>query len=129
MNLHQLVRGPITAINPDITGTLRRSTGYTTLPGGKREPTYADTTGRIQVQALGPVDLKHVNDLNLQGVDRKVYMYGDWGGPIRADQTGGDLLQFPVRGVMRTWKIVTVFETWDAPIGANGWCAVGVVMQ
>lgn len=129
MNLHQVVRGPIGAINPDIVGTLRRSTGYTTAPGGVRTPTYSNTTGRIQVQALSKSDLKHVNDLNLQQVDRKVYMYGDWGGPIRADQTGGDLLQFPLRGVMRTWKIVTVFETWGAPIGADGWSAVGVVLQ
>lgn len=69
--------------------------------------------------------------MNIEGVDRKVYMYGDWGGPIRADATGGDLLSFPMLrapDTMRDWKIVTVFETWDN-VGGEGWCAVGVVMQ
>lgn len=125
--MHSLVRGAIQAVNTDIAGTLRRSTGYTTLPGGKREPTYADTTGSIQVQALSSTELKHINDLNIQGVIRKVYMYGDWGGPIRADATGGDLLAFPrvKGGPAVTWKIVTTFETWTD----SGWCAVGVVLQ
>lgn len=125
--MHSLVRGAIQAVNTDIAGTLRRSTGYTTLPGGKREPVYADTTGRIQVQALGSTELKHINDINIQGVIRKVYMYGDWGGPVRADATGGDLLVFPrvKGGPAATWKIVTTFETWTD----SGWCAVGVVLQ
>lgn len=127
LNLHGMVRGVITAVNSDITGTLRRSTGYTTAPNGTRTPTYSDTTGRIQVQALSSTELKHVNDLNIQGVIRKVYLYGDWGGPIRADATGGDLLVFPrvKGGPNATWKIVTTFETWTD----SGWCAVGVVLQ
>lgn len=127
LNLHGMVRGVITAVNSDIPGTLRRSTGYTTAPNGTRTPTYADTTGRIQVQALSSTELKHVNDLNIQGVIRKVYLYGDWGGPIRADATGGDLLVFPrvKGGAPATWKIVTTFETWTD----SGWCAVGVVLQ
>lgn len=130
-NLHAAVRGAITAINPDITGTLKRSTGYTMLPNGKQVPTYSFTDGRIQVQALGTADLKHLEFLNIQGVERKVYMYGDWGGPIRADATGGDILAFPMLrapSTVRDWKIVTVFETWDN-VGGEGWCAVGVVMQ
>lgn len=127
LNLHGMVRGVITAVNSDIVGTLRRSSGYTTAPNGTRTPTYADTTGRIQVQALSSTELKHVNDLNIQGVIRKVYLYGDWGGPIRADATGGDLLVFPrvKGGPTATWKIVTTFETWTD----SGWCSVGVVLQ
>lgn len=127
LNLHSMVRGPIGVVNSDIAATLRRSTGYTTLPGGKQVPAYADTTGRAQVQALSASELKHINDLNIQGVLRKVYLYGDWGGPVRADATGGDLLVFPrvKGGANATWKIVTIFETWTD----SGWCAVGVVLQ
>lgn len=127
LNLHAMVRPVITAINSDIAATLRRSTGYTTAPNGTRTPTYADTAGRIQVQALGPKDLQHMNNLNIQAVARKVYMYGDWGGPIRADATGGDVLLFPrvKGGPAVAWKIVTTFETWTD----SGWCAVGVVLQ
>lgn len=127
LNMHGMVRGAIQAVNTDIAATLRRSTGYTTDAAGKRTPVYADTTGRVQEQALSSAELKHVNDLNIQGVIRKVYMYGNWGGPIRADATGGDLLVFPrvKGGPAVTWKIVTTFETWTD----SGWCAVGVVLQ
>lgn len=125
INLRAVVRPMINTVNADISATLRRSDGYTTLPGGKREPKYIDTTGSIQVQALSSSQLEFMNNLNMQGVMRKVYLYGDWGGPVRADQTGGDLLVFKFRGVQSTWKIVTVFETWDGP----GWCCVGVVLQ
>lgn len=121
LNLHGMVRGVISAINADTPATLRRSTGYTTAPGGIRTPAFSDTIGMVQVQALSSSQLKHMNDLNIQGIMRKVYMYGEWGGPVRADKTGGDLLVFDAK----TWKIVTVFEQWDRP----GWSCVGVVQQ
>lgn len=125
MNLHSMVRGAITTVNPDITGTLKRSTGYTTAPNGKQVPAYSFTPGQIQVQALSATDLKHLESLNIQSVQHKVYMYGDWGGPIRADSTGGDVLAFPAprSTAIKDWKIVTVFEIWP------DWCAVGVVQQ
>lgn len=127
LNMHGLVRGVIQSVNSDTAATLRRNSGYTTAPNGKQVPTTSDTPGSIQVQALGALELKHMNDLNIQGVMRKVYMYGDWGGPIRADAKGGDLLLFPrvVGGDPVVWKIVTEFETWTS----GGWCAVGVVLQ
>lgn len=125
MNLHGIVRGVITAINPDRTISLLRSTGYTVLPGGKQVPTQTTLSGPAQIQALGPSDLKHMNDLNLQGVMRKVYLYGNWQGAIRADATGGDVLQFAQipGGAAQNWKVVTVFESWP------DWCSVGVVLQ
>lgn len=127
LNLHDMVRSAIGVVNSDIAATLRRSTGYTTAAGGVRTPTYADTTGRIQPQPLSASQLKHMNDLNIQGVLRKVYMYGDWGGPIRADKTGGDLLVFPrtKNGPAVTWKIAVEIEAWND----SGWCCVGVVLQ
>lgn len=127
LNLHAMVRGAIQVVNGDITAILRRNTGYTTGANGKQVASYTDTSGSVQVQALGPSDLKHMNNLNIQGVMRKVYMYGDWGGPVRADAVGGDLLTFPrvLGGPAVPWKIVTEFETWTS----SGWCAVGVVLQ
>lgn len=126
MNLHALVSPVIGAINPHITITLERSSGYTTGANGKQVPAYETAVdGPGQVQALGASDLKHMNDLNIQGVMRKVYLYGNWMGVVRADQKGGDVLTFPqVPGaVAQKWKLVTVFETWP------DWCAVGVVLQ
>lgn len=126
LNLHAMVRTLISTVNSDITAALKRNAGYTTNAAGKRVPAYETTTGSIQVQALSNGDLKHMNDLNIQGIMRKVYMYGDWGGPVRADATGGDVLVFPHRdNIAAEWKIVTVFEAWDGP----GWSCVGVVLQ
>lgn len=126
LNLHGMVRGVIQSVNTDVTALLRRSIGYTTGMNGKQVPSYAaDVSGKAQVQALSSTELKHLSDLNIQGIARKVYLYGDWGGPVRADATGGDLLLFPrvKGGPNSTWKIVTTFETWP------DWCAVGVVLQ
>ncbi len=125
MNLHSAVRGAIRNINPDIAATLRQSTGYVTDAGGKQWPAYADPiASTVQVQAVAGKDLEHTNGLNIQGVLRKVYLYGNWQGVVRADMRGGDLFQFsqvPGGGVQR-WKVYTVFETW------SDWCAV-VVLQ
>ena len=121
LNLHGMVRGVISSINADTPATLRRSTGYTTEANGKQVPAYTDTPGTVQVQALSSSQLQHMDALNIQGIMRKVYMYGEWGGPVRADKTGGDLLVFD----SKTWKIVTVLEQWDRP----GWSCVGVVQQ
>lgn len=126
MNLHALVRGTITAINPDTIIPLKRSTGYTTGANGKQVATYADpVSGPAQIQAMSSGDLRHMNDLNITGIMRKVYLYGNWMGVVRADQTGGDILTFPqVPGAAaQDWKITNVFETWP------DWCAVGVVLQ
>lgn len=114
MNLHNIVRGGITMVNPDTPATLLRSTGYTTGANGKQVPTYAaPLTDKIQVQALTGGELEHVNNLNIQGVLRAVYLYGAWNGLVRTDGKGGDLLQFPVAGITGTnWLVVTVLESW-----------------
>ena len=125
MNLHGIVRGAITTVNPDIIATLRASTGSTIDDAGKRTATYTDSAARIQVQALAGKDLEHINDLNIQGVLRTVYLYGNYNGIIRADNKGGDLLIFPlVPGADdKVWMVVAVFETWP------DWCKLAVWLQ
>lgn len=148
MNLHGIVRGAITTVNPDIPALLQRSNGYTTQSDGEQIPQYIFMTGSIQVQGVSGKDLEHVNMLNIQGVLRKVYMYGDWSGVVRGDSRGGDLLQFADTstasglvsfdgtqlatfdgallvdpGTAPYWKVVTVAETWP------DWCSVIVSRQ
>lgn len=129
LNLHNIVSGPIDALNPRFTGTWRRSTGYTTGSNGVQSPTYADTTVQMRVQALTGRDLKHESFVNVQGVKRVVTMFGLPQGVNKPDAQGGDLLVFPETrgGASKTWKIVHVFESW-APDTA-GWGRVGVVLQ
>lgn len=126
MNLHAIVRGAITSINPDLVGTWRRSTGYTALPNYKQIPVYDDfLLVPIQVQALSGGDIHRLNYLGIQGVKRSVYMYGNVQGINRPDSQGGDLLVFPEApgGTPKVWLISTVFETWP------DWCRVGVSLQ
>ncbi|MFA6213383.1 MAG: hypothetical protein WC714_28360 [Candidatus Obscuribacterales bacterium] len=125
MNLHLMVRGLIGSINPDISATLKRSTGYTTGTDGTRVPAYTTLTGMIQVQGINNSDLVHVNNLNQAAVLRSVWLHGNWAGVIRTDETGGDLLEFPMvpGGAVKTWKITTVKESWP------DWTSVIVALQ
>jgi hypothetical protein len=63
--------------------------------------------------------------LNIQGVMRSVYLYGNIQGVVRVDQKGGDILQFPETtcGEIKNWKVVNVIETWE------DWCHVIVTLQ
>lgn len=125
MNLHLIVRGAVTTVNPDIAGTHLISTGYTTDATGKNTPTYSASAARLQVQGVKPTTLLHMDSLNIQGVLRQVHMYGDTAGVVRADGKGGDLLNFPQRvgAAVQTWKVVAVLETFP------DWSCVVVQLQ
>lgn len=129
LNLHGIVRGAINSVNPEFTGVWRQSTGYTTASDGVQSPTYTNATVPMQVQALSGLDLKHTDFLNMQGVKRSVYLFGDAQGVVKPEAKGGDILQFPQArgGVNYNWLVTHVLETWT-PDGA-GFCKVGVVLQ
>lgn len=128
MNLHGIVRGAITTVNPDRDITWLQSTGDTIETNGKQTPTYASpATISTQIQPLAGDDLRQIEYLNMQGVFRKVYAYGDIEGIVRPELKGGDLLQFAFNGTPRNWLVVHVLETWTPD--AVGWCAVIAVLQ
>lgn len=130
MNLHSIVRGHIPAVTPDLPGVWRSSAGaYVTAADGSRTPQYIDTSFRAQVQALSAKDLRHAANLNIQGVQSAVYMFGNPQGVVRTDVKGGDLLIFPqtLGGIPQTWLVLIVFETWRVEQG--GWGKVGVTLQ
>lgn len=125
MNLHGIVRGAITSVNPDIPATLLRSNGYVTGADGKQVPVFLSFNGRIQVQGVSGKDLEHTDNLNIQGVLRTVYLVGNWAGVVRADQKGGDIMKFPqVPGAaVQDWRVVLVKEQWP------DWVSVIVCLQ
>jgi hypothetical protein len=126
MNLHGIVRGAITTVNPDIVAAWSASNGNTVGADFSQTPGYAAPVNiKIQSQALSGKDLRHAEFLNLQGVLRTVYMYGNKQGIFRPEQLGGDLLAFPLvpNGPVLNWKIVEVGETWP------DWCRVTVCLQ
>jgi hypothetical protein len=128
MNLHGIVRGAINAVNPDIIGTWRQSTGSTTGADGRQVPNYTDAEASMQVQALSGRDLRHTDFLSMQGIKRAVYMFPMVQGVSVPQVKGGDLLQFPMEtnGAIRVWLVVVELEQWN-PNGT--WCKVGVVLQ
>lgn len=130
LNLHGVVRGVINVVNPDQYGQWLASTGYTLDAAGKPASTFAaPATVPMQVQALTGSELRHPDFLNVQGVKRAVYLYGNVQGLVRIDAKGGDLLLFPqvLGGDIYTWRVVVVLETWTPT--TPGWCKVGVVLQ
>ena len=119
MNLHAIASGAISAVNPMTAVTILESTGYT-MDGARQVPSYAaPVMANCQVQALSQSDLRHLDGLNIQGVDYAVFLPGRWSGVIRAKSKGGDLLQF--RGA--TWLVTAVLEQWP------DWTRVAVTRQ
>lgn len=126
MNLHGIVRGAITTVNPDVMCPYYKSTGFTQDAAFKQIPSYAAPVSvPCQIQALSARELAHEAFVNIQGLKRGVYMYGNTQGLDRSMVKGGDLLRFaqPGTNVVQTWLVVVVFETWP------DWSKVGVVLQ
>lgn len=108
MNLHGIAAPIIGAINPNVTIPLKRSTGSTPSTAGKRVPTYDTLSGLAQIQAASNKDLAHLASLNIQGIFKSVYLYGNWYGIVRAGAQGGDLLTIDGKD----WLVVMVPENW-----------------
>lgn len=120
MNLHGIVSGIISTVNPMITATLEQSTGYTTNDDGTQVPSYAaPVRASVQVQALSSDELRLVEGLNQQGNKQAVYLNGNWQGLVRPDRRGGDLLK--ING--DTYLVLTVLENWP------DWTKLAVVLQ
>lgn len=125
MNLRGMANPATQTVNANIDVVWVQNTGYTTNDAGKRTPTTSTLTLKGNVQALDAGDLRHTDSINLQGVTRAVYLYGNIQGIVRADGKGGDILQFPqVPGsTNQNWLVYHVSETWP------DWCKVLVVLQ
>jgi len=130
VNLHAIVRGAIGSVNPDVSASLLVSTGSTVNAAGKRTPTYATgVTVRIQVQPTSGKDVERLAALNIQGIPRTVYMFGNTQGVQRVVAKGGDLLQFSAfkSESVTTWLVVLVDGPWNVEQG--GWTKLLVVQQ
>ena len=127
MQLRRFVRGAINAVNKDIQIGWLASTGYSVnTTTGVSTPTYAALqTVFAQVQPVPTDQLVHMDQLNIQGVLRSVYLKNAVASAVRADGTGGDLLQFPelIGGADRTWLVMLVPEQW------SDYCRVIVRLQ
>lgn len=127
MNLHAIVSGAIGTINPFVTATVQRSTGYTTNADGSRTPTYTEFSVSVQAQSLTYNDIVHLDSLNIQGVRRAIYLTGVVDGLVRVGKQGGDVLTFP-NGTFpegNVWLCALVLESWSQ----SGWTKLAITLQ
>ena len=119
MNLHGIASAAISAVNPMIPVTIKSSTGYTTGADGAQTPTYTTTTASGQRQALTGGDIARMNALNIQGVNEKLYLPGNYEGIFRVLGKGGDLISFNGQ----TYLVTAMLERWP------DWCCLGLTLQ
>jgi hypothetical protein len=109
MDLRSLANSVTDTVNPNISVTLKASTGYTIGSGLKQVPSYADpVTGFAQVQALTAADLRHLDGLNIQGATKSIILRGPLNAIVRVNSQGGDVVTIGTQ----TWLTVAVLEQW-----------------
>lgn len=125
MNLRKLANAGTKTINPNIPIIWDRSVGYSTNAAGKQTPNVVTTTVYGNAQGITGEEIQHIDAISMQGVYRKVYMYGNVQGIVRTDGKGGDILKFPEAPgeANKNWKVITVMETWP------DWASVLVELQ
>jgi hypothetical protein len=109
MDLRSLANSVSDTVNPNISVTLKASTGYTIGSGLKQVPSYAaPVTGFAQVQALTAADLRHLDGLNIQGATKSIILRGELNAIVRVNSQGGDIVIIGTQ----TWLTVAVLEQW-----------------
>jgi hypothetical protein len=109
MDLRGIANGISNTINPNISVTVKASTGYTIGSGLKQVPSYAaPVTGFAQVQALTAADLRHLDGLNIQGATKSIILRGELNAIVRVNSQGGDIVIIGTQ----TWLTVAVLEQW-----------------
>ena len=110
MNLHGIVTGYISVVNPTQFYVYRQSTGYVTDANFVQQPQYAPgVTVQCQVQPVTVRELYTFGSVNLSGVSQKMYLNGDQEGIVRSLVRGGDLFTDPTGSV---WLVTNAIESW-----------------
>jgi hypothetical protein len=124
MNLHSIASGAIGSVNQNIPITIKISNGYTTDENYIQQPQYTTINTVGQIQPLSASDLKRLESLNIQSVDQKVFLSGNYEGIFRQLGKGGDILTFAYgNNSAQDYLVTTVLERWPE------WCSLGVTMQ
>lgn len=121
MNLHEIVRGVISAVNPDSKITILKCVGFEHQRGGINTPIYETIQTTAQVQPVSSDDLKFENNYYSSSSYRNFYMNGIYNGLNRRDGTGGDKIIWDGK----TWFIDSNPEPWNTA----GWTKVRGVQE
>jgi len=110
MNMHALVAGKIARINPLQPVSVQLSQSSMTATDGSRIPAFSQPIGVMgQVQDLQQRDLRQLEQMNVQGSQRTVYLNGEVDAIVRFSQKGGDLLTLMDESI---WLTTAILEQW-----------------
>ena len=126
LNLHAIVRRPITMLHPDETVVWYRSTGQMNVLG-RIKPSYAEgIVLQAQIQTLSPDELQQREDASKTEIHVKAYLMAQESAPpagiIRIEARNGDFIR---RADGTWWLITSVLEEF----AKSGWESVGLVQQ
>jgi hypothetical protein len=131
MNLHNTVRGAITAVNADKTITLFRSLGtfsrdYNTMQTVPNVREGVHVLG--QIQSIKPDDILHAEKISVSDIVRRIYLYAEEDPSERVQALyrplakAGDYL---LDHLNRQWQVDAILEDFSA----EGWVSVQAIMQ
>ena len=128
LNLHDIVRGPISALHPDETVLLIQSDGVENVRG-ELLPKFVDALAvTAQIQSMGSDDLKSMESTARTEITRKAWLYSDTAAGlvpsplVREFARAGDLIR---RADNSWWLITSLPEDYSR----SGWVAVGLTLQ
>lgn len=131
MNLHAMVRGPVTAVNRDQPFTLYRSAGTFSRDAVTMRNTPDVMPGVSvsgQVQSLRPDQIVHAEKLTHGETVRRIYLHADsdaasrpWGA-WRPLARVGDYID---DGQGNRWQVDAVLEDFSA----EGWVSLQIILQ
>lgn len=135
INLHQIVRGAITALHPDVAATLYQSTSQTTVSGGQVKASYAPGLPVIvQAQSENPSELFHADRVGQENISRKFWLNsvspasGLVTGIVRPLGRNGDLFQIDPAAPWFAglwWLVDALIEDFSR----SGWVSVRATLQ
>lgn len=123
MNLRKIANAYTRSVNPNVTVTILRSSGFVEDNAGRQIPQYLPAVSVIaQIQPIDSAERQSVERLNQSRIYRNAYLNGDWTGLQRSTEQGGDLIYW--NGF--EWWIDDVPEAWDP---TAGWTCIRIVQQ
>ena len=121
MNLHNIVRPAITAINPDQPVTIKVNQGNQHFSGGIVEPLWETISAMAQVQPVLSNEIQFIDNYVSSSEYRNFYLNGAYSGLNRRSTTGGDII---------TWDGKDYFvDSEPEPWNTVGWTKVRGVRQ
>lgn len=124
LNLHNVVRGAITAVHPDIECVLYHAMGQRNIRG-KVTPVYLEPISVMaNFQPLDADKLTHAEGRNDTPASEQVFLYSTSPyvvGQYRWNARTGDILQYGEE----YWLVIAVLEDWSI----DGWANVAVHRQ